>query len=83
MPSHNEIPGHIKRSKFLKALKRIGFKIDKTGGKGSHILAIWPPTGKQITIQQDLRKDVLRSIIKSIIIITKGQVVWDDIRKEL
>ncbi|MBL7053527.1 MAG: type II toxin-antitoxin system HicA family toxin [Candidatus Portnoybacteria bacterium] len=83
MPSHSQLPGEIKRNKLLKALKRIGFKIDTTGGKGSHYIAVWPPTGKQITIQQNLRKDVLSSILKEIEKITNKQITWEDIKKEL
>jgi len=36
MPSLSELPGEIKRKKFIRALQRLGFVIDKTGGDGSH-----------------------------------------------
>jgi len=81
MPSYSQLPGGIKRPKFLKALKRLGFKIDTTGGKGSHYLAIWPPNQKQFTIQRDLRRDVLMSVVKEIEKLTG--ITWEDIKKKL
>lgn len=59
MPSVSELPGEIKRRKFIKALERLGFVIDTHGGDGSHYKATWPKTQKSITIQSKLRKDVL------------------------
>ena len=32
MPSLSELPGEIKRKKFIRALQRLGFVIDKIGG---------------------------------------------------
>jgi len=40
MPSLSELPGEIKRKKFIKALLRLGFIIDTRGGDGSHYKAI-------------------------------------------
>ena len=39
MPSLSELPGEIKRKKFIRGLQRLGFIIDKTGGDGSHYKA--------------------------------------------
>ena len=59
MPSLSKLPGEIKRNKLTKALKRLGFVINKSGGVGSHYKIIWPATQKSITLQTKLRKDVL------------------------
>ena len=36
MPPLNELPGNINRDKLTKALKMLGFEVDKRGGNGSH-----------------------------------------------
>ena len=81
MPSLSELPGEIKRKKFIKALSRLGFFIDRRGGNGSHYKAIWPATQKSITIQSKLRKDVLYYLLKEIE--QYSGKTWDDIKKEL
>ena len=81
MPSLSELPGEIKRNKFVRALQRLGFIIDKTGGAGSYYKAIWPKTQKSITIQSYLRKDVLCYLLKEIE--QCSGVTWDEIKKEL
>jgi len=81
MPSLNELPGEIRRSKFTKALERLGFIIDKKGGDGSHYKIIWPKTQKSITIQSNLRKDVLYYLLKEIE--KYSGITWEDIKKEL
>ena len=81
MPSLSELPGEIKRKKFTKALERLGFIIDATGGAGSHYKVTWPRTQKSITIQQKLPKQVLLYVLKEIE--AYSGITWDDIRKEL
>jgi len=81
MPSRSELPGDIKRKKLTKALKRLGFVIDKRGGDGSHYKIVWPKTQKSISIQSKLRKDVLQYVLKEIEDISG--VTWKDIQKEL
>lgn len=81
MPTHSELPGDLSRKKFTKALKRLGFIIDTKGGDGSHIKAIWPPTQKSITLQTDIRKDVLYHILKETEQISG--VTWEDIKSNL
>lgn len=66
MPSRSELSGQLKRRKFTKALHRLGFEIDWRGGDGSHCKATWPATQKSVTIQSDLRKDVLQYLLKEI-----------------
>ncbi|PIZ96916.1 MAG: hypothetical protein COX80_00110 [Candidatus Magasanikbacteria bacterium CG_4_10_14_0_2_um_filter_33_14] len=81
MPSLSELPGEIKRKKFIKALRRLGFIIDRTGGNGSHCKITWPRTQKSITIQSKIRKDVLLYILKEIE--QYSGVTWEEIKKEL
>ena len=81
MPSRSELPGEISRRKFLKALKRVGFEINKVGGKGSHVKLVWPATQKSVTVTVDLRKDVLYYLLKEIENISG--VTWEEIKEEL
>ena len=80
MPSLSQLPDGIKRKKFLKALERVGFVIDKRGGDGSHYKATWK-NEKSITIQYDFRKDVLYEILKDIKLISG--IEWEEIKKYL
>jgi len=80
MPLFN-LPGELNRKKFIKALIRLGFVINRIGGKGSHYKVIWSANNKSITIPADLRKDVLRYIIKEVENISG--VTWDEINDKL
>ena len=81
MPSRSQLPGEIKRKKFIKALVRLGFEISESGGDGSHYKATWPQTQKSITIQSDLRKDVLYYLLKEIE--KHSGITWKDISEKL
>lgn len=81
MPSRSELPGDLSRKKLLKALRRLGFGINKVGGKGDHIKIIWPATQKSISIDSDIRKDVLYYLLKEIDVISG--VTWEQIKQEL
>lgn len=81
MPSLSELPGDIKRKKFIMALGRLGFVINESGGDGSHYKAMWPKTQKSITIQSKLRKDVLYYLLKEIE--KYSGITWDEIKREL
>ncbi len=81
MPSFSRLPGEIKRNKFIKALERLGFLINKTGGEGSHYKALWPSTQKMIIIPSKLRKDVLYYVLKEIE--NYSGITWDEIEKKL
>lgn len=81
MPSRSELPGEIKRRKFIKALTRVGFLIDVTGGAGSHYKAVWPRNQKSVTIPSELRKDVLQYVLKAIEEVSG--VTWETIRAKL
>lgn len=81
MPSLSQLPGNLARKKFIKALARLGFVISKKGGDGSHFKIIWPKNNKSVTVQKDIRKDVLYYLLKEIE--TISGVTWEDIKKEL
>lgn len=81
MPPLSELPSDLSRDKFITALRKSGFIINSVGGKGSHIKAIWPKNNKEITIQKETRKDVLKYILKNIE--TISGITWDDIKKFL
>ncbi|KKQ13952.1 MAG: hypothetical protein US30_C0007G0016 [Candidatus Moranbacteria bacterium GW2011_GWF2_36_839] len=81
MPSRSQLPGNIKRKKFIRALMRCGFEIDLSGGDGSHYKATWPANQKSITIQSEIRKDVLYYLLKEIE--KYSGVTWEDIKKNL
>lgn len=81
MPSRSELPGEIPQRKFLKALQRLGFEINMIGGKGDHIKVIWPHTQKSVTVDRDLRKDVLYYLPKEIEAISG--TTWEKIKEEL
>jgi len=80
MSLHEDLPGTISRNKFINALQRLGFKISTKGGKGSHFKATWR-NEKSITIQSDLRKDVLRYVLKQIE--ACSGITWEQIRKKM
>jgi predicted RNA binding protein YcfA (HicA-like mRNA interferase family) len=81
MPSPSGLPGEIKRNKFLKALRRCGFVLDKDGGNGSHYKIIWPKNNKSVTIPQNLPKVVIRYLLKEIE--ACSGITWEDIRDVL
>ena len=81
MPPLSQLPSDLSRKKFTKALARLGFLIDKTGGVGSHLKITWPRTQKSITVQKDLRKDVLYYVLKEIE--EYSGMTWEQIKKEL
>jgi predicted RNA binding protein YcfA (HicA-like mRNA interferase family) len=81
MPSSNDIPGEIKRSKFIKALKRVGFVVNTVGGNGSHYKATWPRNNKSVTIPQNLPKQTLRYVLKELE--EYSGIAWEQISKEL
>jgi len=83
MPSRSQLPGELKRGKFTNALKRLGFEISVKGGGGDYVKVTWPPTQKMITVQRNVRKDVLYYLLKEIENITNGQITWENIKKEL
>ncbi len=81
MPSRSELPGFLNAKKFLNALFRLGFRLNKIGGKGDHVKIIWPATGKSLTFDTDLRKDVLYYVLKEIE--EKFDFSWEQIKENL
>lgn len=81
MPSRSELPGDTSRKKFLHALRRLGFEINTVGGRGDHVKITWPATQKSLTVDADLRKDVLYYLLKEIESISV--VTWEQIQNEM
>ncbi len=80
MPSRSELPGCLRSGKFLGALRRLGFLVNKVGGKGDHVKIIWLATGKSLSFDTDLRRDVLYYVLKEIE--EKFSISWDDIKNK-
>ena len=84
MPPLSELPGDLPRKKFLKALQRLGFVVDPSGGDGSHVMINWPPTNKSVTIpHQMLPKQALKYLLKEIEVVTLHRVTWEEIKNAL
>lgn len=82
MPPLSDLPGSISREKFLRALIRLGFALDKSGGKGDHYKVLWPSTQKTLTIPYSkIPKQVLKYLLKEIEACSK--ITWDQIKNEL
>lgn len=81
MPSLKYLPGTLPQKKLTIALEKLGFTINKTGGKGSHYKATHKITQKSITIRQRLNKVVLLYLLKEIEKISG--VSWKDIKEKL
>lgn len=83
MPSLSELPGDLKRPKFIKSLDRLGFEISMRGGNGTHYKVTWPSTQKAFSVPMRLDKHTLYYLIKEIEVITNGHIAWDDIKNNL
>lgn len=81
MPSLKYLPGTLPRKKLTIALERLGFTINKDGGKDSHYKVIHQTTQKSITIPERLNKVVLLYLLKEIERISG--ISWEDIKREL
>ena len=81
MPSLKYLPGTLPRKKLTIALERLGFTINKDGGKGSHYKVIHQTTQKSITIPERLNKVVLFYLLKEIERISG--ISWEDIKQKL
>lgn len=81
MPSFKYLPGTLPRKKLTIALEKLGFTINKNGGKGSHYKVIHQTTQKSITIPERLNKVVLLYLLKEIERISG--ISWEDIKREL
>lgn len=84
MPPLSSLPGELSRKKLLRALKRLSFIINESGGKGSHVMVIWTRTSKSVTIPNEMiPKQVLKYIIQEIEQMTNGSVTWSMIEANL
>lgn len=81
MPSRSDLPGDVPRKKFLNALRPFGFETNTVGGKGDHVKVVWSASQKSITVDADLRKDVLYYVLKEIE--TISSITWEQIKSEL
>lgn len=80
MPSLSELPSDLKRNKLIRALIRLGFRVDKSGGEGSHYKIICPDE-KVVVIQYKLHKIMLREVLKEIE--RYSGITWKQIKREL
>lgn len=81
MPSRSELPGYLPRRKLIKALGKLGFEVNQTGGKGSHIKVIWPRNQKSVTIPAGLENHALHYVLKELE--KYSDITWEEIKKEL
>jgi hypothetical protein len=81
MPSLSEIPDGITRAKLLKAMKRLDFRVNMTGGKGSHCKIECPDNSKSITIKDNICKKTIYYLLKEIE--SCSNITWEQIKKEL
>lgn len=81
MPPLSQIKDGLTQKQICKALVRLGFYIDYTGGNGSHALAEWPKNGKCLTIPYHMNKHVVRYICKQMEEIS--DCTWDELRSQL
>ena len=80
MPSLSKLPSDLNRKKLIKALIRLGFRLDKSGGDGSHYKIICP-NEKTITVQYKLHKIMLKKVLEEIE--CYSGVTWEQIKREL
>ncbi len=59
-----KLPSDIRQSRLLKALRKVGFVINLSHGKGSHAQAVDLKTGRYITVPNHLYKIALYEILK-------------------
>lgn len=78
--SPHDLPGDLNPKKLVRALVRLGFTIDTTGGKGSHLKAIWR-NEKMVIIQRNLYRQALRLLLREIE--TVSGITWEEIKKQL
>lgn len=62
----DSLPSDISQKRFTKALQKVGFIINYSGGKGGHYKATCPRTKKFLTIQSKLYKHVLKDKLKQV-----------------
>ncbi len=58
------LPSDISQKRLAKAFEKAGFILDFSGGKGGHYKLTDPNSGKFITLQSKLFKQILRDKLK-------------------
>ncbi|MBN1585001.1 type II toxin-antitoxin system HicA family toxin [Candidatus Uhrbacteria bacterium] len=81
MPPLSELPSDLSREKLIRALVRLGFVVDRTGGKGSHCKLVWPKSGKAVTVLCHLHKHACKYVIEQAMVISGLE--WEIIDREL
>ena len=79
MSPHDRVPGELKPEKIAKAMLRLGFRLENSGGKGSHMKLVWR-NEKMIIIQRNLHRGAILGLSKEIKNISG--LTWDDIKEE-
>ena len=79
MPALSELQD-VTRKQLLRALSRLGFRINHSGGKGSHCKATWR-NEKCVTIPDFKNKVQSKYLLKEIEEISG--VTWENIKEEL
>ena len=59
-----KLPSDVRQPRLLKALRKAGFIIDVSNGKGSHAQAVDPKSGKYMTVPNHLYRIALYEILK-------------------
>ena len=80
MPSLSELPSDLNRNKLAKALLKLGFRVDRKGGDGSHYKIICP-NEKVVVLQYKLHKVMLRAVL--IEIEKCSGIKWAQIKKKI
>lgn len=57
----------ITQAQWKKACKKLGLKVEKKHGKGSHLLITHPQTGRKYTIQKNLYNLINIKIFKKLL----------------
>lgn len=80
MPPHDErIPADLKPERIIRALCRLGFRVDGGGGKGSHVKLVWT-NEKMIIVQRNLHRGAIRGLLREIENISG--LCWGQIKEE-
>jgi hypothetical protein len=58
------LPSDVSQKRLARAFEKVGFIVNVTGGKGGHYKLTDPKSGKFITLQSKVYKQVLRDKLK-------------------
>lgn len=80
MSPHEKIPSDLGAERIIRALVRLGFVLDRKGGKGSHVKLTWR-NEKFVTVQYHLHKTALKELLKEVENISG--LTWAEIKEEI